>query len=148
MCLGIEIKLIEVVLKKVNFRIDPAERLALPPSFRLHGRGGCDCQHRCGCFLQYLTTCDDCKEHWPRGGPGSISCTGTPERPLCVITECHRHDMNDYAKLHAQFPHGSRVWQNGVVICEHKGMGLGRGDGRCRISTKAVGSSESKNAPS
>ena len=26
--------------------------------------------------------------------------------------------MNDYAKLYAQFPSGSTIWQNDVAICE------------------------------
>ena len=39
----------------------------------------------------------------------AFPCLGTPRRPLYIITECHRHDMNDYAKLYAQFPSGSTI---------------------------------------
>lgn len=39
----------------------------------------------------------------------AFPCIKTPQRPLYVITECHQDDMNDYAKLYAQFPSSSTV---------------------------------------
>lgn len=76
-----------------------------------------------------------CNGTWLEMDQVAFACIRTPRRPLYIITECHRHDMNDYAKLYAQFPSGSTIWQNDVAICEMEG------NERCRISAAETASS-------